>query len=403
MAAIFKCDSDGICMSCKTDPSVGESVECFTCKEMFHALCAEMSQETKVGSQTMVKTFLAASTKGNFKFYCDECLTKLELSAAESESQKIINLQEKYNSMEKKMDQILKLLLSEKEEPMKKQKEVGSIWNDQEMLKKIKVPPPKAVLVIKKTDGITETSQNEILENAISSNKLPITKSYKNKSGDLTVVCETKEAREQLKSIVSSENGNIVFASPPEKCSYVTIVGLSKEFSKEKVMEMLPIQNEFIKRFTVSNNLQDHIQIRAIRPLKNNEHLFQVFATVSAELRKGFQHFNDRVTVGLNTCRVYEKEKDQLKRCYNCQLFGHYAKDCSTPTEPKCGKCSHDHRTDSCTSSEVKCINCIRMDLPSDHPANSMKCPSYVHNLNLKSKSKENNLNMSNQRAMPNR
>ena len=53
---------------------------CFTCNSNFHAICEDTSTENKLATKTMITTFLAASTKNNFKFYCDKCLTNLEIS-----------------------------------------------------------------------------------------------------------------------------------------------------------------------------------------------------------------------------------------------------------------------------------------------------------------------------------
>ena len=66
-----------------------------------------------------VTTFLAASTKGNIKFFCNTCLTNLEIGMAETDTQKIITLENKYSIMENKLDEIKSLLMK------KEQKEVS--------------------------------------------------------------------------------------------------------------------------------------------------------------------------------------------------------------------------------------------------------------------------------------
>ena len=58
----------------------------------------------------MVKTFLAASTKSNFKFFCDGCLTEFERNLVETQDQKITALTKKVGDMETKLDEITKLL-----------------------------------------------------------------------------------------------------------------------------------------------------------------------------------------------------------------------------------------------------------------------------------------------------
>ena len=112
---------------------------------------------------------------------------------------------------------------------------------------------------------------------------------------------------------------------------------------------------------------------------------YQVFASVSPILRTGIRKFRDKLVMGLTSCKVYDRQ--HTKRCNNCQMFGHFVKDCPTPNSHYCGKCSANHRTDSCSSNERKCINCIRNNIPeSAHCTFDHKCPSlkkYQEHLNL--------------------
>ena len=87
--------------------------------------------------------------------------------------------------------------------------------------------------------------------------------------------------------------------------------------------------------FSNSNDLKEHIEIFAVRPLKNNAECFQAFANVSKVLREGLHYFGNKVTIGLSTCKIYDRY--HIKRCNNCQNFGHYMKDCPTPNVHVCG------------------------------------------------------------------
>ena len=87
-------------------------------------------------------------------------------------------------------------------------------------------------------------------------NKIPVIKSYKTKLGHLTVVCESKDTLDKLKDLVSATNEDIILTTPQEKPSAITIVGLSKEYKKEEIFQMLPIQNDYRNKFAVSNNTE---------------------------------------------------------------------------------------------------------------------------------------------------
>ena len=142
---------------------------------------------------------------------------------------------------------------------------------------------------------------------------------------------------------------------------------------------MLELQNGFIKGFANSNRLQDHIEIFSVQPLKNNPRRFQVFASVSPTLREGILMFGNKLTLGFNSCKVYDRV--HVKRCYICQNFGHYMKDCPTPNTTVCGKCaSHHHNTRDCTSFDSECINCVRNDrTDTEHHTNSANCPILIN------------------------
>ena len=186
MSETVKIDDGSECASCKTTPIAEQVVQCFVCKSHFHAHCDAAGNDFKLGTQTMVKTFLAQSTKQNFKMFCDSCLTEYERSLVETQDQKITALTKKVGDMETKLDEITKLLKTPNQAKVVTQKAaIKTCWDDTERLSKMKVPKPKPQLVIKKS--------NEEIEETLIQNKVQVAESFKNREGDLVVVCETDE------------------------------------------------------------------------------------------------------------------------------------------------------------------------------------------------------------------
>ena len=147
--------------------------------------------------------------------------------------------------------------------------------------------------------------------------------------------------------------------------------------------------NEFLKSFCIQNKLEDHIKIHAVKPLRNKPTLFQAFASVSPVLRDGLRQHKDSIVVVLSRCKVYERK--QVRRCNNCQLYGH---GCPTSTISHCGICSENHRSDQCQSTDRKCINCVRSGESLDsHPAYFYNCPVLLKY--LKDRQKGDSLNSS--------
>ena len=139
---------------------------------------------------------------------------------------------------------------------------------------------------------------------------------------------------------------------------------------------MVVKQNEFIKSFAVVNNIHDHFKVLVVKPTKNDEQKFQVFAGVSSVLRDGIKQYNDKLTLGLAVCKVYDQY--HVKRCNKCQQFGHYSKHCTSTVEI-CAKCAGNHATNSCSSDIKKCFNCDKNNFENhDHHAYDTKCPSML-------------------------
>ena len=207
-------------------------------------------------------------------------------------------------------------------------------------------------------------------------NEITLSESYENKSGDIVPVCESQDARDRLKNVVENANRGIAVSSPKTKQKPISVVGLPKQCEKDEIIDLL-LKNDFIKNFVAANKIEEHVKIQVVKPLRNKQDVFQVFALVSHILRDGIGKHKYRILIGINSCKVYDRS--ETRRCNNCQHYGHYAKDCPTPDEPSYGICSGNHRTDSCDSGEKRCINCVRKgDAATDHTAFDHKCPTMM-------------------------
>ena len=381
MSLSIKIGHNGACPTCESKPNRQECAQCLICKSVFHAWCEKKTIEENCATKTMVKSFNLDSTKNNFAFFCDVCATEFERSQKESEREKIDGLETKVNKIEakieEKFEEMTRLLLNQEKSRVPKPIP-NNIWNDPGKMAVVKTPPLK--LVIKsKNDATIDKAFHSKLEKAMQENSIGVSNCYKNKSGDIHLQVESEEKRNQLKNLVSNQDDSIEMNTPSEQRASITIVGLQEEYKKDEVLQMLELQNGFIKAFASSNRLQDHIEIFSVQPLKNNPQRFQVFASVSPTLREGILMFGNKLTLGFNSCKVYDRV--HVKRCYTCQHFGHYMKDCPTPDRPVCGKCaSHHHNTRDCTSFDAECINCVRSDrTDTNHHTNSVDCPMLMN------------------------
>ena len=216
----------------------------------------------------------------------------------------------------------------------------------------------------------------KVIEKAIIDNNINLKESITKKSGDLVLVMNCSDERDKLKDLVQTAKNDIQMNAPKPKHQPITIVGLAREYSVEEINKLI-LQNELVRRFAVANKMEDHFKIHSVKPLKNNPERFQIFASVSQILRDGIHRLSDKLLMGVNSCKVYDRT--QAKRCNKCQMFGHFMATCPA-LEYSCGKCSGNHQTNECNSEDRDCINCKRSNIErtTPHSAFYHKCPALL-------------------------
>ena len=111
MAEKFKLDpSDSSCPSCKEVTQAVENLQCFFCKNVFHAACPTMEEAEKVATKSLVNQFNRQSTKKNFKFFCECCLTNFEKDVASDDSRRLNNVEGNIKNIITDLNEIKKML-----------------------------------------------------------------------------------------------------------------------------------------------------------------------------------------------------------------------------------------------------------------------------------------------------
>ena len=392
----FELNKEGMCTACEEVSLEAEYVHCAICDKKFHVVCPEAKNDDKWATKSMIATYKSPSTKKNFMFLCNCCLTTFETNRADLDGQRLRKMERNMDVINKELQDIKELLskniastfasTSPKDSPRNnidqssavKMNPVSNIWHDTERLASVKAKPTESVLVVNKaSDPMLDKANTNLVENLVIESRLPVRNAFKNKSGNLIVVCESEESRDELKEKVSANSNNIEMKTPKENRPSVSIVGLSNKYEKEEVVELLQKQNYFLAQFSESNDINEHIKVYAVKPLRGNQDVFQAFARVSPVIRQGFKTYNDKVTIGLSNCKIYDQY--HVKRCNNCQEFGHFYKDCPNAEAPVCAKCGKNHSTKDCTSITFHCVNCAKAEIPdneSQHRSDDPNCPS---------------------------
>ena len=390
---------DGTCSTCDELAIEAEYIQCAMCKKKFHGVCKSAGVDDKWATKSMLLTYKSPSTKSNFMFFCNVCKTIMETNIADADCYRIRRMERNMEQITNELFEIKQLLNNNTTTALPKpvapinsvstdeltsgsrrhgEEEVQvepNIWSNAEKLATVKAKPAESVLIINKTmDSETDKTNKEMVETAVIESRIPVKKSFKSVNGNLVVVCNSTESRDTLKSQLSAANSSIEMRSPNENRSVISIVGLTRNYSKEEVMDLLK-QNYFLGQFAENNEIQEHIKVIAVKPLKGREDVFQVFARVSKVVRQGFKTFKDKVTMGITTCKIYDQYN--VKRCNNCQGFGHFYKNCPTPETNVCANCAANHSTKDCTSSTKHCVNCVKADMSDcNHRSDDPKCPT---------------------------
>ena len=375
----FQLNDEGICCTCNVLSLDQEFVECGICDKKFHAVCSSCSADDKWATKTMIQMFKASSTKRNFRFSCNYCLTALETNKADVNGLRVRKLEENMDRINSELKKITELV-TPKEAAVKpstapSDQRKSNIWFDEEKLASVKAKPAESVLVINKgANSTVDKTNQDLVENMVVQGKIPVTKAYKNKEGNFVVVCDSTETRNTLKDQVHASNNNIELKTPREKRPAISIVGLAKNYENQEVVDLLVKQNIFLRQFSMGNNINDHISVFAVKRVRGKEGVYQAFARVSQLLRQGLRTFKDKVILGLSTCTIYDQF--HVKRCNNCQSFGHYYKNCSHPAHV-CAKCGGNHSTRECQSEDIMCTNCSKAGVEQcNHRADDQKCPT---------------------------
>ena len=165
MSTNIKLDANGLCTTCMKISGPNELVECFTCSGNFHVSCSAVPKDEKTANKTLVTHFLNPSTKRNFLFLCDACLTDFEVSNAETDSQRINTLETKIASFGNQLCEIKNLITSQVNTPqanMTHHIEDNSVWFNKEKLAAVKAPHSPSVLVVKKGGNLMNTRSTSI-------------------------------------------------------------------------------------------------------------------------------------------------------------------------------------------------------------------------------------------------
>ena len=343
---------------------------------------------------------------------CNDCITLNEKRIAECTTDRVELLENKIDSMQQEFREELSELKSILKQQLKNQasnsndstSSVESIATEHPVLKPKPVQEKKLysqcvenlkhVVTVKNQENGSQVSLDK-LEKTCISNGIAVLQTFSlQKSNDTGIVCNSRKDAEKLVQSISEKlpehKTELLSARMPE----VNLVGLTREYSSEDLLEMIVKQNSGICELFNSESSTDDdktIKIISVSPLKsykgNQSTPFKATVRISNVIREIIAKQGNRLFLGSNTCKVYDSF--YVVRCFKCQRFGHLSKTC-TQEHATCGYCTGEHETATCpkkadASCNPSCINCTSSGLKGEevnHYAGSITCPILLEKQN---------------------
>ena len=396
---MFKLDVQGICGTCCAKAKEAETLRCNICQFFFHAICDSDSGNTDpIAKKTMLNLFKQASTKPNFGWKCDTCMTISEENQAATLKEVLSKLCKKVEALENKLSTDIKTQVSEEFAKLTSAQSDGfaklttaqsekfsnfsetvpqTVWNNSENVNAIK-ESLKASLLVKPSENGTPVDANKVRK-LVRENGIPVNKVVSTSSGDTFINFPTVKSRDQLKPLIESTGNTVVPLK--SKLPTVSIVGLTENINKDEIKKAICNQNPVIGKLVEDG---EELSVIYTRPPPTGKTNYQVTVRVSPKIRSSIKSAGESVFLSSSLCKAYDSF--HVKRCNKCQMFGHYASKCREDTPSVCGYCGDSHPSDDCllkssAKSCHKCTNCLLAGLPDKADAHSTfyyKCPAYI-------------------------
>lgn len=188
------------------------------------------------------------------------------------------------------------------------------------------------------------------------------------KDGSIIVECAVGDNVESVKNGIESNLGENYSAVVPTAVPRLKVVGMNEKYSPDVFIDFLKSQNDCI----------EINEVKVIETFENPRYTYHKYGVV-IEVDIGTYNCMlsaKQVNVEFDRCFVYPAIN--VLRCFKCGEFGHKSMDCKNCDT--CSRCSQKHKTSECTSTVLKCVNCLKtnkerkMNLDVNHAASSSAC-----------------------------
>ena len=390
LLTMFQLDQKGICESCIRKPPDAEIIRCYSCQFYFHALCDSVDPggTEYIAKKTHLNLHKGASTKPNFLWKCDKCLTIAEANEAASMREMMAKLITRFDELQAQVTDQIKLQVSQEfqklttsqteefsklSDTIKVVEPVKSdltVWNNV-----AKVEDMKSSLMIKPDKDGNPVDPAKVKQ-IVMNNGVQVNKVVVSSSGDTFINFPNQKSRDKLCPLLDNKNEIVMLK---KKLPSVSVLGVTDELSRDDIKIGICSQNDVIGNLV---NEGEELSVIFTRAPPAGKSYHQVTLRVSPKIRSAIKTSGNKIYLSDKVCNVVDNF--HIKRCNRCQCYGHYASKCRPDTPEVCGYCGENHKSDNCLlkknlSHTHKCINCQLAGLDGEgHSTFWVKCPAYI-------------------------
>ena len=347
------------CYVCQ-DGHTSKWIGCGSCHRWAHLKCVHLNgvkaEETKYINWSCKYCYSMLS-----KFMKEFGELKQDMTKALDES--VVKLEDKIKELKQEVIETKQMLVASSNDP--------ETWVD--VVKKKKKLAKKNLLVVKTTDeNVKATDMKSEVSQALGSTQISDARFMK--GGNIVMNFEHEELRDEA----AQKLGNVeklTTMSVKKLKPKIMICNVYKVEMKDKIIENLIGRNDYLKTIP---DIENKIEILFDKPAAGGT--IHYILKCDPTVREMIHRHQDRVKLEWGVYTVRDRYHTLI--CYYCQRYGHLEQNCNVKAhdeEPACFKCAGNHRSKDCSSSEKKCINCVRFKKSTaDHSANDKCCPVLI-------------------------
>lgn len=325
------------CEKCKkaTDSRERTTIRCFgRCRKLYHYACVDWNFEKfgKLFKECPYARFVCLECQGYEEDTLYEEFNKINLFIMEMKQHLTANHLKIGHELEE-----IKSQVEEIQKPTEQPHSFAAV---------VKSNPTKLVMLQPKQPQANKKIRKDL---TTSPKNIPVMGCRNIANGGIILQCNTNDAKEKLKTIVTEKMGaDYEVKLPTELKPRVKILGMSEKLESDEIVSALKQQNHFLAN--------SDIKVITTYCRRNSQKIDTIIEVGSVDFTKILQA--EKLNIHFDRCHVVESVG--ISRCFNCNGYGHHSNRCTGKL--CCPRCSENHKLGECKSQEVKCSNCIAVN-----------------------------------------